>query len=225
MGRGRRSRLGSNDPIERIPFRLIATWNAAAGSTFAAPIIVGASLTPAIDNRLVIIAEIYQYYRFTSLKFSVMPAITATNDTDTSLGYLPRVPNAAPTTHAEINNMTVATFKSRGQTVPSKLVVPRSIVLGDAPLKWYQTIAGTEDSQFEVQGYYVVASNVVSAAVVTAQMMIVEGVCEFKGRTNAGQTPLYKLPKQPKLLPCATDDGSPFPSIQVGNAVYKLASA
>jgi len=221
MGRRSNSR-NSADPIERVPFKIMTSFNAAGGSTIGAPTIVSTDLAPAIDARLASIADAFQWFRFSKLIVTLFPATTATNDTDASVGYIPRIPNSAPTLHSEIVSLPASAVKSRGQSLPAKMMVSRAILFGDAPIKWYQTKVGTEDAQWEVQGQYIFAANVVSAAVLTGQVITVEGVCEFKGRSALTQTPLYK---QPKPLPLATQKESSIPSIVVGDAVYKLASA
>lgn len=221
MGRRSNSR-NSADPIERVPFKIMTFFNAAAGSTLSAPTVSAIDLAPAIDTRLAAIADAFQWYRFSKLMVTLLPATTATNDTDASVGYIPRIPNSAPTLHSELVSLPASAVKGRGQSVPAKMLVSRAILFGDAPIKWYQTKVGTEDAQWEVQGQYIFAANVVSAAVLTSQVYTVEGVCDFKGRSALTQTPLYK---QPKPLPLATQKESSIPSIVVGDAVYKLASA
>ncbi len=218
MGRGRNKR--SPDSIERVPFKLFSFGTAGAGSTVSAPTITSANISPAFEQRLAQIAEAFQYYRFSKLVVSLFPAQTATNDSAVSVGYIPRVPNTAPTTHYEVCTLPSSTHKSHSQAMPSKMIVSKNVILGDAPLKWYQTVVGTEDTQWEIQGVVYFASNVVSAAVANNFYFIIEGICEFKGRSALAQTPLYK---QPSLV--ATTPEPPFPEITVGNVVYKKASA
>jgi len=221
MGRRGNSR-NSADPIERVPFKLLTTFNAAGGSTLNAPTINAINLSPAIDSRLASIGDAFQWYRFSKLHVTLVPSITVTNDTYATVGYIPRVPNTAPTSHGELVALPASAHKGAGQSVPAKMMIGRNILLADAPIKWYQSIVGTEDTQWEIQGQYIFAANVVSAAVATPLVYMVEGVCEFKGRSALTQTPLFK---QPKPLPCTTPKESSIPSIVVGDAVYKLASA
>lgn len=217
---GRRGKSVSSDPIERVPFKYLTTFSAGAASTLVAPTINAVNLSPAIDLRLAAIADAFQWYRFSKLHVTLVPSITATNDTYSSVGYIPRVPNAAPTSHSELMALPASAHKGAGQSIPAKMIVPRNVLYGDAPIKWYQTIVGTEDTQWEIQGQFIFASNVVSAATATPLVYIVEGICEFKGRSALTQTPL-----KPKPLLSATPGDHAFPCLRVGDAVYKLASA
>lgn len=219
MGRGRNN-LRTPDSIERVPFKLFSFGSSAGGSTVAAPTITSANMSPAFELRLAQIAEAFQYYRFSKITVSLFPCKTATNDSAVSVGYIPRTPNTAPATHYEVCTLPASAHKSHSQTVPARMMVSKNVLLGDAPLKWYQTVVGTEDTQWEIQGVVYFASNVVSAAVANNFYFIIEGICEFKGRSALTQTPLYK---QPSL--CATDQESSFPEIKVGNVVYKVATA
>ncbi len=193
MGRRSGRRL-STDPIERVTFRTYSNFSA-TGTTFAAPTISTVSIVPAFDARLAAIAEVYQFYRFTQLRVFLCPHINevTADDVATSVGYLPRTPNSAPTTHVQIMAMPSSAYKGMGQTMPSKMSVPKSILLGDSPLKWFQSVAGTEDTQWEVQGVVYIAGTSTNVAGASA-VFYLEGVCEFKGRSATQQTPLYKSP-------------------------------
>ena len=217
---GRRKNNFSSDPVERIPFKILTAITAASTTTLVAPSITSANLTPAIDSRLTTIAEAYQFYRFVDLKVILCPAANPSSDSDASVGYVPRVVNAAPTSHNELMGLPASVHKPRGLSVLAVMRVKRNILIGDAPLKWFQSIPGTEDTQWEVQGQYIFAINTNTSAASVQQTYIVEGVCEFKGRSPLSMTPLYK---QPKTVSTSLDNS--IPAIVVGNAVYKLAAA
>ncbi len=219
---GRKKNQGSNsDPVERVPFKILTAVSVANTTTLVAPNITSVNLNPAIDARLASIADAFQWFRFVELKVMLPPAATPTADSDASVGYIPRVPNSAPTTHSELMSLPASAHKSRGQSVPAQMRVPRSILLGDAPIKWFQSIQGTEDTQWEIQGQYILAINTNTSSAGVQQTYIVEGICEFKGRSALTQTPFYK--HSPHT--CTTSPDPSIPAIVVGKAVYKLANA
>ncbi len=215
-----------SDPIERVPFKIILA-GAAVSTSYNAPTITSDNLSPAIDVRLNAIADVFQYYRFTQLKVSLMPYDDGTNEATVSSGYIPRVPNTAPTTHNQIMNLPGSVFKGFGQTIPASYRLGKSVLIADAPLKWYQTIVGTEDTQWEIQGVLYHASNGKTAS--SPFVYIVEGVCEFKGRSAASQTPMFLQPKTPTVVKSSfpsipAQDNAP-PEIVVGGQKFKMVSA
>ncbi len=223
MTRRRGQRLGT-DPVERVSFRTYSNFSA-TGTTFAAPTISTVSIVPAFDARLAAIAEVYQFYRFTQLRVFLCPHINevTADDVATSTGYLPRTPNTAPTTHVQVMAMPSSAYKGMGQTMPSKMSVPKSILLGDAPLKWFQSVAGTEDTQWEVQGVVYIAGTSTNATGASA-VFYLEGICEFKGRSASQQTPLYKVPSIISSPEKTTPSGDKE-VVLVGGYPYKLVKA
>ncbi len=180
----------SLDPIESIPFK-IYTFYSVTSVTLASPTVNSSNLTPGIDSRLAAIGDVFQWYRFKRLKVHLHPTLAAA-DVLATVGYLPRVPNTAPTAHNDLALMPASAQKSWSQTVKSTMVVGPDIMLGDTNLKWYQTALGTEDSQFEIQG---ILYFIGTASVNPSNMIVcIEGICEFKGRSAATQTPLFFSP-------------------------------
>ncbi len=177
----------SLDPIESVPFK-IYSFLAVTSVTLASPTIQAVNVTPGIDSRLNAIGDVFQWYRFKRLKVHLHPTLAAA-DVLATVGYLPRVPNTAPTAHNDMALMPASTQKSWSQSVKSTMVVGPDIMLGDTNLKWYQTALGTEDSQFEIQGVLYFAG---TATVNPSNTIVcIEGICEFKGRSAATQTPLF----------------------------------
>lgn len=224
MGK-RRNKRNNTDPIERVTFRTYSNFSATS-LTFATPTISTVLIVPAFDARLTAIARTFQFYRFTQLRVFLCPHINevTADDVAVSIGYLPRLPNSAPTNHVQIMAMPSSAYKGMGQVMPSKMSVPKSILLGDSPLKWFQSVAGTEDTQWETQGVVYLAGTSTNVSGATA-VFYLEGVCEFKGRSSASQTPLYK-----EILP-VIDNGEKTSSpadrevVLVGGQTFKLVKA
>lgn len=229
MGRGRNSR-NNLDPIERITFKTYASFSATSTSS-AAPTISSVNVVPAFDARLAAIAEVYQFYRFTKLDVSLFPNINEVTAADTALscGYIPRFPNAGPTTHTGVLALPASAFKGLSQTMPAKMRVPKSVLIGDSPLNWFQSVAGTEDTQWETQGVVYLAAN---ATVNPSEVIyILEGICEFKGRSLAGQTPLRRPlsngAPSPKtdVISCDPADEDNRQQVLIGGKTFKLVEA
>lgn len=216
---GRRKSSSASDPIERVPFKILSAITVANTTTLVAPTITSVNLAPTLDGRLGSIGDAFQYYRFVDLKVHLPPATNPTSDSDASVGYIPRIPNSAPTSHSELMSLPASVHKARGTSLESVMRVKRNVLIGDAPLKWYQSVAGTEDAQWEIQGQIIFAINTNTPSAGVQQTYIVEGICEFKGRSALTQTPFYRQP----LLTTKPDNS--IPALRVGNVVYKLATA
>ncbi len=220
----RRNQLRA-DPIERIPFKSFLQSNVTSTS-LTAPSIVTTNISPLFDSRLTAIAEVFQFYRFSELKVSALPNINevSADDAAVSVGYCPRVPNTAPTTHNQILNLPGSAYKGLGQVMPASFRLGKSILLGDAPLKWFQSVAGTEDTQWEIQGVVYLGGTGTNNPVTVVYM--IEGVCEFKGRTNASLTPMFglELPSKSSGDEKSTSHGQ-TEVVLVGGQTFKLVKA
>ncbi len=191
MGRRNRNKMNS-DPIECIPFRVFTGAVSTGAGAFNLTTI---QLTPAIDSRLSGIADYFQLYRFKKVRFTFHPSIPGPSvaNTNGSVGYNPRIPNTVPASHTEIMTLTKSAYSGYGKSIDTRLDLPAKILLGDSPLNWYQTKAGTEADQFEVQGVLFVG---VAQSTTTGSMQYtIDGICEFKSRSAAAQTPLRVQPK------------------------------
>jgi hypothetical protein len=225
-------RSKGQDPVECITFRF---WTSAANAatTLAAPTISTVPLVPGLDTRLSGIAEFYQWFRFTKVKVTLFPHTNASPlsaSCNVSVGYIPRTPNSAPTTHGEIMTLPASKYLSSLTNQPQQLNVPKSVLLGDAPIKWFQTKVGTEDTQWETQGVLYYGSSSVGTNTVTEFVIMTEGVCEFKGRSSSNQTPMFLQPKNPAIKNWADeviksekaqDDVSNLDTVTIGGYVYR----
>lgn len=140
-------------------------------------------ISPASFPRLLAMADVFNLYRFTKLKFSIYPA------GNTAVGYSNGEFDTPPTTVAQIMEIAYAGLNTATQSVPTHVNVPRSELLGDSTLKWYKTIAGTPAVGFEVQGNLFVLAGAI-------QFFVVEWTCEFTQWNLAANSPL----KNPSIV-------------------------
>lgn len=169
--RGRRNKsskknLGSAH--ETVSGRTLFTLSAASSTIF---------LNPSSFPRCLAMADVFNLYRFTRLRFTVKPG------SQTSVGYSNGEFDTPPTTVQQIMELAYAALVPGSQTVPESVTVPKSELLGDSTLKWYKTIAGTPASGFENQGaLYWLAGGAV--------FLLVEWTCEFSQWNLAANSPL-----------------------------------
>lgn len=207
--RKNRPRRNNGDPIECIPFRFFSFSSGIANGTMGTPVVATIDVSPAFEPRLSGIAEYYQWYRFKSFSVTIFPVQTGGNGgMNISVGYLPRPPNTAPTTHYDVQTMPASTYIANGHTKEAKMNVPAKIALGDAPLKWFQSLPGTEDQEFEIQGIIYFAATNMTGATSNPYTYRIDGICEFKGRSATGQTPLFLKPNPIPLHQMTESDSS-----------------
>ncbi len=217
MPRSKKSQSNNVDPVEKIPFRVCTrVTNSVSAGSFTAPNITTFDLTPAIDARLTGIADYFQYYRFSKLSFRTIP-----NGTNSSaVGYNANTSNTAPTTITDLMSLPKAMLHGAPKTVDSYMTIPNSALLQNTPIKWYQTKPGTEDTEWEVQGQFFYG---VFGAMGDTQIVI-EGVCEFKGRSPAVMTPLKKT-TNPTLDQNPSSPNASGDVVMVAGKYFKLVDA
>jgi hypothetical protein len=134
---------------------------------------------------LTAIAQVYDEYRFTKLRYRLHPnGPFATNPTFKTLAFYPGIVDVPPSSPSLNAESTLCVVHSGGQTTPSKWMnVPRKILAGMH--SWYKSVPGTPDIAEEVQGYMFFAGLVASASWIWE----VEGVCDFCSPINASSTP------------------------------------
>ncbi len=139
-------------------------------------------ISPASFSRAAAMADVFQFYRFVDLKVILVPGTTAL-----VVGFAPGSGfDTPPTTNAAIVELPLASYLSGSRTVDMLLHIPRKELLKDAQLPWFKTIAGTPDTQFEVQGNLYSNSG--------SGVFIVEWKCEFQSWNLAAQSPFLKSP-------------------------------
>lgn len=190
-GRGRQNSAGP--PGERLEVvsghqLFINTTN---GSVVTIP------LVPTAFTRAAAIADNFQYYRFTKVKIVVLPSIEPVSSgvqgtNSMAVGYLPgRDPDNALTTEAAVLALPFTTYYSNGSTVPTSLTIPKKELVQNTPLKWWKTIVGNPDAEFEQQGniYTFYALNGAPSVAVGVNFYI-HYTMELQGWVLASNTPL-----------------------------------
>jgi len=183
--------------IVRVPFRVLNQPVLASG--------VGGLLlqpTTQLSERLNAIADEYELYRFTQLKFRLHPVAPFSALYETMIAaYFPGQIDAAPT-FGNMNESTHMVIMTAGQStvgagmsVPTEWCnVPASVLKGS--LAWYKATPGSMSTWDEQQGAFRFAS---SAGSSTALLNFeVQGVCEFTGAADPGATPAERQKR--KLL-------------------------
>lgn len=167
--------------------------NTTGGSAVPVPV------APSSFTRALAIADNYQYYRFTRLKIEILPSLEdqasgAQVYASMAAGYNPgSAPDTPPATEAAVLALPYAVFLSQGSTVPRRVTIPRRELVGNGPLKWYKTIASTQDAAFEIQGIvYTFAS--ASGTISNGVNFMIHYTVEFQAWALAGNTPLF-VPK------------------------------
>lgn len=172
--RGRKNKTSSKSlgsAHQSVSGRTLFTLSAASSIIF---------LNPASFPRCLAMADVFNLYRFTRLKFTIMPG------SSTSVGFSTGEFDTPPTTVTQIMELAYAGLVPGTQTVPVHVNVPRSELLGDSTLKWYKSIAGTPASGFENQGaLYWLAGGAV--------FLLVEWTCEFSQWNLAANSPMKPI--------------------------------
>ncbi len=171
------------------------------------------NLTPAFFNRCLVMADVFQFFRFTKMRVIVPPT-----GTTTVVGYAPgALFDTPPTTNAQIIELPQAIWSSGNKTVDTILDVPRSELLKDSQIPWFKTIAGTPAAQFEIQGNLYVFAGANGVA------LVVEWTCEFQSWNSTTQSPFVLLNKDSKRAGDSEERISD--TLVVGGVTYRKSSA
>ncbi len=168
----RKGPLGAR--VETISGRSVLNYGAGAAVS---------ALSPALFSRAGAIADLFQFYRFTKIKVTVVPASSGFT-TSTVIGYAPgAVIDTPPNTQAAIIELPAAVWHGLGKTVDTVMTLGRKELVSDAQIPWFKTIAGTPDAQFEIQGNFYLF-------VAVGSSVIYEYTVEFQSWNLAGNSPL-----------------------------------
>ncbi len=194
-GRRRRARRNGNAAGQK--------WETISGQQLFISTTNGAltqvPVAPSSFTRVLAIADSFSYYRFTKIKIEMLPSYEdAATGTQTfaslALGYLPGVaPDTPPANEASVLALPYANFLSQGSTVPRRITIPKRELVGDGQLKWYKTIAGAADSQFETQGI-IYGWAAAAGSLTTGLNWMVHYTCQLQGWILAANTP-FVVPK------------------------------
>ncbi len=172
-GGSRPSQSFRDHPIV-IPFSAYLDYTATASTTV--------QMYPAQFGRVLAEADAFELYRFTKLKFRLLPGGTAGH---VVAAYVPGVTDTAPNTITTVGSIPQHAAIGATQTTPSPWVTLRRELQGYEP--WYKTVAGTPDAAQEIQGNIFIAT---SAA--TSFAIEIVGVCEFRGPVPLTSTPAMR---------------------------------
>jgi hypothetical protein len=196
MGKGRRVSRKGITAVTTVSGRSILFQNLASGY-------IGLAVTPSgiSAGRLTNVLKAYEFYRFTKLRFRLRPGCTSTlvasltGTADYCACWIAEVNSAGPS-YAEASEQVpnvhfapgvapvAATTPIYPQTMPSEWVsVPREILLGKQPVKWWKSNTTSVDP-LVTQGVLFVVSSYSSD--VGAVLLELDYTCEFAGANVAG---------------------------------------
>ena len=164
---------------EAVSGRTYFQTTTAAGAPFSAVIAVN----PASFPRVLAMADVFEFYRFTHLKLTAYPIST----NDYAVGVVTQGFDNPPTTMGGVIELPRSKLIRASTTVPQDLMVSRKELVDDSPLKWFKTIAGSPADQFENQAQIYLVSGTASAAT----QMVIEWTVEFSQWNLAAQSPMY----------------------------------
>jgi len=173
----------SETPV-RIPFSFLLTQTTSSSTN-----ILSAALDPNAgifgSTRVAAVAALFNMYRFTKLKIGMLPFTFTSLDECIALGYLPGViTTAAPTTANAVYNLPCSCALSASDLNPTGIDVPKRLLVGQGPLKWWKCSNST-DSFEENQGQIYAIGTVSSSA---SYFFTLEGICEFSGPVISGES-------------------------------------
>ncbi len=152
-------------------------------------------LIPFNFTRALAMADNFQFYRFRRIKCTILPSnngtsLSATIPQSIAMGYAPGpAPDTPPARQNDVVNLNRSSFMGRAATVPVKLQLGPKELIGDTPIKWYKTIAGAPDVQWEQQGVVYFYSAAATGASTLFDIMW-DYEIEFQGLMVATSTPL-----------------------------------
>ncbi len=153
---------------------------------YAASTVNTLNISPnSVFPRILAIADVFQFYRFTKLKITNIPL-----DTSVVFGYAPgALFDTPPANSQSIIELPMAVWHGSAKFADTILTIPRSELIKEAQLPWFKTIVGTPSAQFEIQGnlYTSVGAGANGAT------LVLEYTVEFQSWNLAGNSPLKPL--------------------------------
>lgn len=155
-------------------------------------------LIPATFVRALAIADSFAYYRFKKVKVTIYPNVYEAIDIQTQLtvGYLPGVaPDTPPANDDSVFQMSKHVKHGYGKCTNTTMTVPYADLVGDAQVKWFKTIAGTPDAQFEIQGnfFFWPVTRGASAASAASYNVGFDYTIEFQNFVAPSNTPFLRF--------------------------------
>ncbi len=172
------------NPIQVVPFSYSKSY-ATTAQLATIPIY------PAAFPRVLDIADGFDLFRVTKLRYRLLPPQSANGTTALSqrcaAAFYPGITDNPPGSVSDISENLTRAVTGVGQTTPSAWSdVPKELLRGSIP--WYKTIVGSPEAADEIIGYVYAISDQTAGAVI----LDFEGIFEFKGSANTGATPMER---------------------------------
>jgi hypothetical protein len=152
-------------------------------------------LVPFSFTRALAVADAYSYYRFKKVKLTVHPSELATasgtsQEPTLAVGFSPGpAPDTPPASQNDVYNLSRSIFVGSAMTMPTAMTLKPKDLLVDSPIKWYKTLSGTPDTQWEQQGVFYFFPGITSGSAV-AYNVTVDYEVEFQGLMVPTSTPV-----------------------------------
>lgn len=146
------------------------------------------NIMPSTFARALQLADVFQFYRFTSLRVTLIPvqAPPVSAVTQTVIGYAPgAVLDNPPTSYNNIVSLPKYVLLGGNETCKAVMNLNRKDLLSHTQLPWFKTIIGTEDTQFEIQANLYYMSNITAAF-----SAIIDYTVEFQSPNLAANSPM-----------------------------------
>ncbi len=190
----------------KVPFHYIKAYTLSGGAT-------SENVAPASFPRLGTIADGYALYRFTELKYRIVPDSTIT--ARQTACYIPGAVDTPPSSSSQASEILEAVCLGTRQTTPSDWgkCQPRDLT---SYLPWYKTVVGSPDPIVEIQGALFMVGTGTEQVVVEYR-----GICEFKNPIDTASTPQLRQEKllameRERLLRILASGGPTSSTAQVG---------
>jgi hypothetical protein len=171
----RRTRISTT----KVPFHTINTVTCVA-NVFAQ--VVGPY--SGLSDRLSSMADVFDEYRVAAMKYRLRYDNTTANATG-SVAFYPGITTTPPNTLSMIGENPYVSARVPDDDTPTPYVrVPRGILAGEQP--WYKCQKGTLTADDSVPGQLLF----VSAVATDALVFEADGIVEFRGEADPGNTPL-----------------------------------
>ncbi len=167
--------------VQRVCGRSIITVGAATTLTVA--------IQPSTFARCAAMAEVFEFYRFVSLKVELPPVAggTGTGVGNYAIGYSNQTFDNPPANELQVIELPYATRQVPASTMFRSFKLGREELLRNSPLAWYKTIVGTPDQLFETQGNLYYAGDF---ALTGGIPVVVEWEVEFSQWNAASNSPM-----------------------------------
>lgn len=167
---------GARGDTVSVPFHYASAVGLVSGKST-----ISVSPNSLLSPRLTSIADDFDEYRFTRLRFRLHPLLSQAGPQ--ALCYMPGIVDTPPSLAQSSEALSCVIFGQAATTPSAWVTVPAGVLAGMHP--WYKTIPGTPEASEELQGNLFLAGTATDAL-----FFEVEGVCQFRAAIATGNTPL-----------------------------------